>query len=88
LCAFLPPRSLPVLIRQQNGRILAGIVVEVDRKKGQVRLSHVTLLSVVGLKSKLNPIYKKSAKINGILEIPIESIALWEKLPSYIKLEE
>jgi len=88
LCAFLPPKSLPVLIRQQNGRILAGIVVEVDRKKGQVRLSHVILLSVVGLKSKLDPIYEKSGKIKGILEIPIESIALWEKLPAYIKLED
>ena len=87
MCAYLPPKSLPVLIREDNGRILAGIVEEIDRAKGVIRLSNVSLLAVVGLKTKLDAIYMKTGKIHGIVEVPIERIAHWQKLPRNISLD-
>ena len=83
----LPPKSIPVLIRQFNGRILSGIVTEIDHEKAVLKLSKVTRLEVIGLKSRLDMIYGKKAKINGIFEVPIDTLVYWEKLPDYLKLE-
>ena len=82
----LPPGSTPVLIRQLNGRILSGIITEIDRQKKVLKLSEVTRLEVVGLGSRLDSIYGKRDKINGIFEVPIDTLVYWEKLPDYLKL--
>jgi hypothetical protein len=82
----LPPRSTPVLIRQFNGRILSGIITEIDRQKKVLKLSEVTRLEVVGLGSRLDSIYGKRDKIIGIFEVPLDTLVYWEKLPDYLKL--
>ena len=82
----LPPRSTPVLIRQFNGRILSGIITEIDREKKVLKLSEVTRLEVVGLGSRLDSIYGKRDKIIGIFEVPLDTLVYWEKLPDYLKL--
>jgi hypothetical protein len=85
--AELPPKLTPVLIRQFNGRILSGIVTEIDHQKEVLKLSKVTRLEVVGLGSRLDSIYGKKAKINGIFEVPIDTLVYWEKLPDYLGLD-
>ena len=87
MSADLPPRSTPVLIRQFNGRILSGLVTEIDHHKGVLKLSRVTRLEVIGLKHGLDAIYDKIEKINGIFEVPLDTLVYWEKLPDYLKLD-
>ena len=87
MSAELPPRSTPVLIRQFNGRILSGIVSEIDHQKGVLKLSRVTRLEVIGLKHGLDAISGKVAEISGIFQVPIDTLVYWEKLPDYLKLD-
>jgi hypothetical protein len=87
LSVDLPPKSTPVLIRQFNGRIISGIVTEIDHEKEILKLSKVTRLEIIGLGSRLDSIYGKKTKINGIFEIPIKTLVYWEKLPEYLKLD-
>ena len=82
----LPPKSIPVLIRQFNGRILSGIVTEIDHERQVLKLSKVSRLEVVGLGSRLDMIYGKKSKINGIFDVPIDTLVYWERLPDYLKL--
>ena len=81
-----PPKSIPLLIREFNGRILSGIITAIDHKRKMIRLSQVSVLEVIGLKSGLEPIYDKKRNIVGFVDISAETIIHWEKLPDYLEI--
>ena len=83
-----PPKSVPLIIRQFNGRVLSGVVIDIDHQRSMIRVTRISILEVVGLKKGLEPIYGKKAKVRGFLDIPIDTIVHWESLPDYLKLED
>jgi hypothetical protein len=68
LSVELPPKSTPVLVKQFNGRILSGIVTEIDHQREVLKLSRVTRLEVVGLDGKLDSIYGKRRRSTAFLK--------------------
>jgi len=83
----VPPRSVPVIIRQFNGRLLLGIVTQIDSDRSILRLSKVSLLEVVGLRGELEPIYAVKSKIRGYFEVPIDTIIHWENAPDSLPVD-
>ena len=84
----LPPRHVPVLIKEENGRILGGEVTTIYNEDTMIRVDKVVLLEVVGIKHGLEPIYSYKSKSIKYAFIRVEDIIHWEKLPSYLKLQE
>jgi hypothetical protein len=84
----LPPRSVPILIKEESGRILAGVVATIYNDNTMLRLDKVSLLEVVGMKRGLEPIYNCKAKSIRYAFIRVDDIVHWEKLPDYLKLQD
>jgi hypothetical protein len=81
----LPPKSVPVIIRQFNGRLLLGVVINIDSVK--LRISQISLLEIIGLRTPhLEPIYGIKSKILGSLDVPLESIIHWEAAPANLEV--
>ncbi len=53
---------MPVLIKLESGRILAGIVATICNEDTMLRLDKVALVEIVGLKDGLEPIYAFQTK--------------------------
>ena len=70
--------------------MLGGIITDIviQRNGTAARLSKVSILEIRGLKRGLEPIYDKKSKINGFVNIPLDTIVFWENLPDYLKLED
>ncbi len=78
------------MIRELSGRMLSGIISGMyTRRDGTfvAQLSKVSILEIRGLGKGLEPIYDKKSKINGIVNVPLDKIVFWEKLPDYLKLD-
>lgn len=84
----LPPRWVPVLIKEVNGRILAGEISSIYDEGSMIKLEKVSILEVVGLKQGLEPIYATKRKSINYAFIKVEDIVHWETLPSYLKLND
>ena len=78
------------MIRELSGRMLSGIIVGMyTRRDGSfvAQLSRVSILEIRGLGKGLEPIYDMKSKINGLVNVPLDGIVFWEKLPVYLKLD-
>lgn len=86
----LPPRKTPVLIKEIDGRILAGEITSIFDERKKIKLERVIVLEVVGLRAGLEPIYAevKSTRIINYAFIEVEDIVHWEPLPGYLRLRE
>ena len=90
MSADSPPKNVPIMIRELSGRMLSGIIVGMyTRRDGSfvTQLSRVSILEIRGLRKGLEPIYDKKSKINGLVNVPLDRIVFWEKLPDYLKLD-
>ena len=84
----IPPKFVPLLIRDFNGKIIGGTIIEVDQRLRTFKVSDVLILEIVGLKHGLEPIYGVKRKMGGFETLSLESISHWEDLPKYLKLKE
>jgi hypothetical protein len=84
----IPPRHIPVLIKELDGRILAREVASIYENGSVVKLEKVSLLEVVGVKHGLEPIYRFKKNPIRFAYIKTEDIVHWENLPSYLKLKD
>ena len=90
LSADSPPKNVPIMIRELSGRMLSGMITGMHtRRDGSfvAQLSRVSILEIRGLGKGLEPIYDKKSRINGIVNVPLDKIVFWEKLPDYLKLD-
>jgi hypothetical protein len=83
----LPPVHIPVLIKELSGRVLAGEIASIYEDGKMIKLEKVSLLEVVGLKERLEPIYGFKKKSIRFAYIRTDEIVHWEELPSYLKLK-
>jgi hypothetical protein len=81
----LPPRNVPVLIKELDGRILAGKVASIYNEGAMIKLEKVSILQVVGLKEGLEPIYDYKKESIKFAFIRTENIVHWELLPENLK---
>ncbi len=79
---------MPVLIKEIDGRILAGEIASIFDEGFMIKLEKVSLLEVVGLGPGLEPIYNYKTKSIKFAFIKVEDIIHWENLPSYLKLKD
>jgi hypothetical protein len=79
---------VPLLIRDFNGRIIAGTITEIDSRRQTFRVTNVSILEQVGFKHGLEPIYDVKKKVAGFVDLSLESITHWENLPHYLKLKD
>jgi hypothetical protein len=84
----LPPRGVPLLIKEVNGRILAGEIASIYEEDTMIKLEKVSVLEVVGMKHGLEPIYDYRAKSIRFAFVRVKEIAHWENLPKYLKLQD
>ncbi len=79
---------MPVLIKEIDGRILAGEITSIFNEGSMIKLEKISLLEVVGLKEGLEPIYDYKTKSIKYAFIRVEDIVHWENLPCYLKLKD
>ena len=80
-----PPKAVPLLIKDFNGKIIAGIVTLIDYRTKMFRVSKVTILEIVGMKKGLEPIYGIKRKVGGFEDLSLGTISHWESLPDYLQ---
>jgi hypothetical protein len=82
----LPPRSVPILIKELDGRVLAGEIVSIYEEGTMIKLEKVCMLEVIGLKEGLEPIFSYKKKSIKYASIRTDEIVHWELLPDYLKV--
>jgi hypothetical protein len=84
----IPPKFVPLLIRDFNGKIIAGTITQIDQRSKMFRVSDVLVLELVGFKHGLEPIYGVKRRGGRFEVLSLETISHWENLPEYLKNEK
>ena len=84
----IPPKFVPLLIRDFSRKIIGGIITEIDQRLRTFKVSDVLILEIIGLKRGLEPIYGVKMKTSGFETLSLETISHWENLPEYLKNEK
>ena len=83
-----PPKFEPLLIRDFNGKIISGIVTEIDFRNKTFKVSNISILEQIGFKHGLEPIYGIKRKVGGFEVLSLETVSHWEKLPDNLRKEK
>lgn len=84
----IPPRSVPVLIKEISGRIVAGEITSIYENGSMIKVETIGLLEAIGFKKGLEPIYRLKAQTIKFAFIKVDDIVHWEPLPEYLKKEK